>query len=103
MYMCSGAGNGTRTHDPLLGKQTIPTEDLLHSPLLSESTFQLACRNWAHDARLVCVGGHDKLVRSLTAGLKVRGPFGPHPASLAESAGRVRWRSARTNPAVLPA
>jgi hypothetical protein len=38
-----------------------------------------------------------------TPGLKVREPFGPHPALFAESAGRVRWRSARTNPAVLPA
>jgi len=38
-----------------------------------------------------------------TPGLKVRGVFGPHPARFAESEGRVRWRSARTNPAVLPA
>ena len=38
-----------------------------------------------------------------TPGLKVRLPFGPHSAVFAESAGRVRSRSARTNPAVLPA
>jgi len=38
-----------------------------------------------------------------TPGLKVRLPFGPYSTLFAESAGRVRWRSARTNPAVLPA
>ena len=38
-----------------------------------------------------------------TPGLKVREPFGPHSALLAESEGKVRWRSRRTNPAVLPA
>ena len=38
-----------------------------------------------------------------TPGLKVRLPFGPHSALFPESVGRVRWRSARTNPAVLPA
>jgi len=36
-------------------------------------------------------------------GLKVREPFGLHSTLIAESEGRVRWRSARTNPAVLPA
>ena len=38
-----------------------------------------------------------------TPGLKVRFLFGPHSAWLAESAGRFRARSARTNPPVLPA
>ena len=38
-----------------------------------------------------------------TPGLKVREPFGPYPALAAESEGKVRWRSTRTNPAVLPA
>lgn len=38
-----------------------------------------------------------------TPGSKVRFLFGPHSAWLAESAGRVRARSARTNPPVLPA
>ncbi len=38
-----------------------------------------------------------------TPGLKVREPFGPYSTLAAESKGKVRWRSARTNPAVLPA
>lgn len=64
-----------------------------------------SCRasNYPRDARIVCVGGHGQVVRSLTAGLEVREPFGPHPALFAESEGKVRWRSARMNPAVLPA
>ena len=35
-----------------------------------------------------------------TPGLKVRGPFGPHPALFAESQGKGRWRLTRTNPPV---
>jgi len=38
-----------------------------------------------------------------TPGLKVRFPFGPHPALFAESEAKVRAHPARTNPAVLPA
>jgi hypothetical protein len=51
-------------------------------------------------ARTNPVGGLPGRVRR---GLKVREPFGPHSVLFAESEGKVRWRSARTNPAVLPA